>query len=850
MNPPFANIINSGVNIGTIFRMLLPLGVFIVTGFLLSNLFPLIRRKFEDLSDRIVLSVYFGMAFYSFLFMLFNGLFQFEISLINIYVVFLIVLLACGVYYLKKGIDLRGNFSRGQLLILLSLFVIFLLSVELRLTDTLKHPDLLLTTDPYRHHPRVRHIVETGDTARWDPLIMGKVPIFEMQGSYVLTAVIALISGFSPKDVVKFGSILMGCLAVISVYFLGKYAIKKSTLLGVTTAAVLAASPVHIVRTSIGFSQSWSLPYFALLLLFFLLFIQSRRLQFAAILGIFYTAMVMSNQVNGALLAPLLVLFTVGTAVACALKKDKESSRSIIRGSFVALSIFLIMIVVWAVNILGSSLVEGLFVSSREATDMIARKDANFLFELSRNIGHPVLWGSILGLVCLIAGFFPGSPLRLGLTDGQDKKGENRLKVTMFLPIFGREHIFVKIFLAAYIIFFFALILGTRYGLPTVIGAYYRYFLPLSYPLCFLASFFLILVADNVITPIRQGIEALIERQKDQTGEALCSVTFRWGRSIRRYSVAARKLTYLPYFGVYSGLIIFLFSFVANSRGWGRWGLTFTSSEYAACQWIKHNLPKNALIATNWFAADLVRSYTHNGTVLTNLRKNIDMVKSKDNLNIPVLKGLESILGFSKNEDGDLYVLKDKWGPYYTFKNNPNFELVFETGEKHDIARVFKVSKEGVITGNLALHGFPIGKSETGPIRNLNRINDGEMLNGKLEFTASSRGRAKKAEWAWFGLEFEKSKLISKIVAYTGCSNDKSKIAFIPDQYVLQYLSGKKWKDISKTRVRNNKKSEISHAFRPVFTKKIRLYVYSQWNDSGRKKGGFYRTCVRELKVY
>ena len=319
-----AEIMTGHDGAGLILRALIPLGIFVAAGYLfIEGIVPSLRERIRGLLDVTIVAIALGMSIFTFGFVSLNAGFGVKLSQTNVWIFtisLLGVLLLIAFWRVVKQNGRSGryfnfgfsDFKKGSTVFIL-LVCIFGLGMHLRLKNTLRHPNKLLDADPYRHHVRTVGIVETGMLSRWDPYIEGEIPVVEPQGCYVLAAVISIWSGIDPWYLWKFGSILLGSFSIITTYLLAKYLFGVNAFVGLVSAGFIAASPVHIIRTNIGFSEPWGLGYVPITILFFVFLMTDSRgkISTAFLFGLFFTSIFIHNPIQAAFLVPLFGLYAI-----------------------------------------------------------------------------------------------------------------------------------------------------------------------------------------------------------------------------------------------------------------------------------------------------------------------------------------------------------------------------------------------------------------------------------------------------------------------------------------------------------------------------------------------------------
>jgi hypothetical protein len=284
---------------GGFWRILWPLTLMTVSSYPLVLCWPILRKNVTSRLDRWVLAFFVGMGYYTLLFSLLNAVIQVPIGEASFYwVVILTSLIGYGWIY-REQIPWQGEWRRRHVIVLMGLLLVIFLAGAVRFPNTVHIPDRLLDSDPYRHHPRAEWIVQTGDIATWEPWLVGESPIFELQGCYVLAALLGTVGHVDSWEVWKYGSILMGVFSIVSLYLLAAYLIpgKPRRLAGLFAALLLLGITIHINRTNMGFSVAWALPYLPVALLMLVWTFRFNSFQAGILFGIFFLLVGLSNMV-------------------------------------------------------------------------------------------------------------------------------------------------------------------------------------------------------------------------------------------------------------------------------------------------------------------------------------------------------------------------------------------------------------------------------------------------------------------------------------------------------------------------------------------------------------------------
>jgi hypothetical protein len=843
-----------------ILRSLIPLGIFASTGYLfIQAIVPSLKDRLKGLLDVIIVAISLGMSVVTLLFLFLNAAFGIKLSRTNVWILTISLLLALLLVVFWKALKQKkisppekngrhfhlcfSRFKKGTSVFIL-LVCIFSLGMHLRLKNTLRHPDKLLDADPYRHHIRTVALLETAMLSPWDPYIEGQIPVVEPQGCYVLAALISIFSGIDPWHIWKFGSILLGSYSIITTYLLAKYLFGANTFIGLVSAAFLAASPVHIIRTNIGFSEPWGLGYLPITILFFLfLMTNSRRtLSNAFLFGFFFTSLFIHNPIPAAFLVPLFCVYTIYI-----LLKKRGQRLKVIGGVFLSSLIFFFFLILWANTYMGVSMANGLFATETQGSSGLQRGigGLNTWRQAVSNIGKSQIALSVMGLLIYLIKLKDDSKDLQELSvprkrrkyknkgNRAAKAGDGagvwkRLKGATTGIILRLENPFdeLRVFVLLFYILYIIYILLLPLGVPSFTSKFYRYFLLPAFACSILSAYF--------IFALYRLLASRAAVVKDEVASKLVSLAL----------IIIISL----------GLGIFIY----KSKTWGNWPPSATTGEYRAANWINNYASKDAIIVCNWFTGDFIRSLTVRRTCISNyfrpeVRATIEREKG---LNTVLLKNARQIIEFAQSRGQEVYLLKSKWGPSGSFDTNPLFTRVMSAGSGKDKATLYRVGAEDRIA-NLAFYAEPIaGTFKSGlTVRNLDRLNDLSLGNNTDADAAATNPPQRSPQKAWFGVDFGKNQQISRIVVYPAFYLNpekikKSKLIYVARHYVLQYWQDQTWKNIPGTEVRDNVLTRVSHEFPHIKTSKARVLIYTAYSDKGLATEGLFRSACLELEVY
>ena len=180
---------------------------------------------------------------------------------------------------LKKVWGGRPKLSHETLLTFSSLLIIFIIAFSIRLLP-IRWGMSLSEFDPFFQYRFTEHIIKKGflswwpwyDPNRWYPLgtsidIATKAfPGLPLTAATLYTIVSFLGISISLKDFCIIFPPVFGALTCIALYFLGKEISGKTV--GLLSAFILALSPTHITRTSLGFFDDETVGLFSIIVLF------------------------------------------------------------------------------------------------------------------------------------------------------------------------------------------------------------------------------------------------------------------------------------------------------------------------------------------------------------------------------------------------------------------------------------------------------------------------------------------------------------------------------------------------------------------------------------------------------
>jgi len=680
----------------------------------------------------------------------------------------------------------------------------------------------------------------------------------------VLPAVISVLSGVDAWHLWKYGSLVMGALCMLGTYLLAKYSFRGNWAAGVLAAAFLAASPIHVLRTNMGFSEAWALPFLPMALLSFLFLTEDLRYGHAFFFGPSYTALAMANPIPAVFLVLVLSLYGL------VMLAEKRKRIRLVIGIAISAAIFFGIVGIWAATYLGVSPAVGAEITSGAGTEGISKEmsgdEAVKLFRdnvggaLPRNGGifaHMLIWGTtglaVLGLGAMFA-------------DRRKDADEAAVRLS-YSRIFHLLLFSIYIVYAVLVRMTFRLPGGHELSIPSFTSKIYRYYLLPSWSISMLAAWALVAGSD--------GLSKLMFKS-DKDEKARSSVR----KVLYIVLVVAVTLAYTAEPGIWGSSRKPGFSI--HPTVWGHWGMNCTEEEYKAADWINARTSEDALIITHWYTGDYIRSLTGRRIVLIDggervLRPEVRALQKMGILDIPMLSSREpeGIAEFSAEHDEEVYVLTSLWQHRIKeFPADKGFTKVFDYEIEFDDynrstrgwnaqetrVRIYRVEKDGKAKtvradGNLAFDATPIGGASWGYIKNLDRLVDGSLGQNRDTDAAYSEPRVEQPGTAWFGLDFGEEREVSSIAAAFGMYAhpevlEKPLLQYVPLNYQLQYWNEGVWEDIAGGDFKGMQTLRLNAEFNAVRTQKVRLLITKMRSSTGQAVKGYYRAAVLELAAY
>ncbi|MBI2335607.1 MAG: hypothetical protein HYU97_02455 [Deltaproteobacteria bacterium] len=610
--------------------------------------------NFRGIIDRTILAFLVGALFFTLLFYPAQSLIGLKITLTNILIIFGLLCLPALLIRIRKGLSPLSikpkALAQGLLLILLG--IIFSLSLSIRLQNAQKYPNYLLDSDPYRHEVRTYAMMQTGTISKFDPLIIGETPIFELQGCYVLAALLGILGNFSAWQIWMWGAQSAGALCILAMYLLAKYThemlsrefqwkersflgLQAAYWAGLIAAALLGASPVHILRTNMGFSEGFALPYFPLTILFYLFCIHHREKIYFILFGLFFTMLTFNNPTSAVFLVPPFLFHTLWITFT-------RRQYFHLTGFALAAGVFLVWVFIWKFNFLATPFFQTASHLSETGTKGIL-KDVGvgktlmqslalgwkeFKVQALRNLTSLQLFGIMMAWLGFLILSFKRFRYQLGDTSS---------------------------FLISSTVILFSVLFLIPFGFISFTMYYYRHFIPLAH----LSA---LLIATLVV----------------------------W--------LATQKETLKPY--LVSASMIAALTISYKAKPWGTWGLNCSHEEYSSARWINQNAPSDAIIIANWFTGDFLRSLTKRQVIMSDYaRDEVAKADKHTNLDIRILpKDTNKVIEYIQKNPGTYYLITSKWGPWGKYDEDQRFELLKTHGtKKKDQSKIYRIDPNRIL---------------------------------------------------------------------------------------------------------------------------------------------------------
>ncbi|NIP38246.1 MAG: hypothetical protein GWO07_04570 [Candidatus Dadabacteria bacterium] len=417
-----------------VWKILWPLLLMTISSYPIIICISGLRTRFINTLDSLLLSLFIGLGYYTLVLSLLNAVLGIPVSALSFYILFFLTLGACIFIIHKNKIDWKVLWERKDWFLLAAMLAVVFFCGYTRFPNTLSYPDRLLDSDPYRHYPRTEAIVQTGDISRYEPHLAGQVPIFEVQGCYVLAAVISEVSGVDSWQVWKYGSLFMGILSIMAFYIFCAYFLpgRPRESIGIFASLVLAGIAVHITRTKMGFSVAWALPFLPLAFLMLLYSFRYSSVLYGCLFGLMFLFVGLSNMVPVSISVVFIFFYCFYEVIKRGLKfyKNKRFDyRDRLLKPFWGLAagtlIFMTYILIWQITYAGASLTAISKGSSFENMNIMrgvmqreeakekdrvknSRNTSSSYKFLSENIGwhNTLILNRYIGLDKLFAGIF------------------------------------------------------------------------------------------------------------------------------------------------------------------------------------------------------------------------------------------------------------------------------------------------------------------------------------------------------------------------------------------------------------------------------------------------------------
>jgi hypothetical protein len=868
---------------------------------------PLIRRHVRSPLDLWFFASLFAFAFYKVAFTTLNAALRLPLTG-PLFYLSVLVIGGWGWYRNVRSPMSRGRSWSSSDSVTLALLLLFLMLIAYpRFANTLRYPNQLLDSDPYRHYPRTEWIAQTGHIASSEPWLTGQVPIYEAQGCYVMAAMWSRATGVDSWTVWKYGSPLMGAWSAVALYLFFACLIggRQGRFAGLMAAGIVGSLTIHIWRTNVGFSEAWAMPLIPPSWLMLFMAFRHRSIAAGTLFGLFFTAISLSNMIPAVYMLIVIVPFAAWLALRMLtwnlirayrrggrqLRKWRRDALHLFSGLLFGILIFTGFVVVWSHTYAILPLYRG-----ANAHDSVTEARLAETFDEHREgkrKNYQAQFGSVAAGVRaeaerllrdhgtfafiaarLLGSFRPGIGIDYAAHNMQRfiswpmlKWGLIALLMISIWPVekSGSRNPFrwaggrprslwqdIRLFVLwgsaitlAQFVFLERLL---DFGMPVFQSKAYRY---LVYPGYFLAM--AIGLATSLI--IEWSLAALTKLF----------------RRLTRPTFAA-GLPMLLAAGLMAGAL-----FIPMQRLLGRpsrvWAPTVTGAEEAALYWMLDHLPLNSVVFCNWFHADYVRTYSARAgrpiySVFTSIRPDVKagQLSVAPPLHIPEVETIDAVIGYAQGQpDVNFYIFSGYFGPFWNMAADDRlveagrFAVGGSTAELWALA-----SNPQPIPPHPNASPISIGKSELGAIRGLHRIHDGSIGTNHPDqsaFThvAGSRNGLPRSHWAWFGLRWQEPREINAVRAYLGFLRDPLtfpglprgqhvSLMYVASEYVFQYRQHGIWHDLPGTHVLMNTNTYVVHTdFEPVKTDAIRIYLHQLRNSLGEQRGGQFRAAILEF---
>jgi hypothetical protein len=217
-----------------------------------------------------------------------------------------------------------------------------------------------------------------------------------------------------------------------------------------------------------------------------------------------------------------------------------------------------------------------------------------------------------------------------------------------------------------------------------------------------------------------------------------------------------------------------------------------------------------------------------------------------------VAVGISSLVGRNPAAAQQSAWLRDHFKPIATIGYSWKIFDVSEADLRRCCGELLRARMAEDPAGDLAMRGAPFAGGEGVATRFEDRLNDGMLGENDPADAARTLPPQPRPVRAWFGIGWPTPQTIGRVVAFPSyLSRGERARKFLALDYVFQAWDGGAWRDIPGTRVAGNQSLRVEHRFPPLSTRRIRLYVERERNESGAEgPGGAFRAACLEIAVY
>jgi hypothetical protein len=634
---------------------------FTASGYSISSVAPYINNT---LLWKIIGSFYLGIIYHVLVIIIENAIFNIPININIIFLnFFTAIIIGCLITKIKMVPQRIEKVSKRDLPVIFLVLLIFITALSARgdyigftITPKRKHNSSfkkrLMDIDPHRHYIRTKLIYQKQRLIKFDPYIVKKLPIRNMEGCYVLNVIIIKLFDYLKikldryKDniwiVCKYFPPLIGASSILSFFLLISYLFPKQKMPALLSTAFLAVNPLHIIRTNIFFTSSYAWSFVPLVWLFFLqifdLSMEPKKWHPTNyyIPGIFLGAgLTCLSSFNLFVLENTLwvmFLFIILWISVVSFKKRGFKNKLAILNFTIAIIIFLAFLVFWISTYLGENPYTLVKTHTRYSSHKFTNTKISYLLS--------ALWLSTQNL-------YPSFILK----DFKNLNFENFIWTFPWFTIASLSFLFQlysmlkkphKYFLGFSFSFpvivtlspllFLPLLL--KEILPSFVSKPYRYFVISSYGFSILAAMGYINFWELVNAKLKKRVSPFILR-----------IVF---------TLICIEILLYP-------------------KVYAKWTFSFSEGDYAACQWINTNIPEKSIIAVTFNEGELIRSETERNII------HIIWQNPEYSHFYPVIKNAIDLLNFAKDVNYPIYLYvpyKYKKLIYKYFINNYSFYFI------------------------------------------------------------------------------------------------------------------------------------------------------------------------------